>query len=67
MSAHALQITELAPMLRQAGPIYERALVEAELRHPCGTWQAYKRGCRCDSCRAANRDYNRTHPRRKVA
>lgn len=33
--------------------------VEAELRHPCGTRQSYKRGCRCNSCRAANRDYQR--------
>ena len=33
--------------------------VEAELRHPCGTVQAYKRGCRCDACRRGNRDYQR--------
>lgn len=33
--------------------------VEAELRNGCGTYQAYKRGCRCDGCRAANRDYQR--------
>lgn len=37
MSAHALQITDLAPMLRQAGPIYERALKDKTYRrHPVG-------------------------------
>lgn len=33
--------------------------VEAELRHPCGTYAAYKRGCHCVSCRAANAAYQR--------
>lgn len=37
----------------------EARRVEAELRHPCGTRQAYQRGCRCDGCRAAQRDYHR--------
>lgn len=37
----------------------EARRIEAELRNPCGTYAAYKRGCRCDSCRAANRDYQR--------
>lgn len=37
----------------------EARRVEAELRNPCGTYQAYVRGCRCLACRAANRDYER--------
>ena len=37
----------------------EARLVEAQLRHPCGTYAAYKRGCKCDACRAANCDYQR--------
>jgi hypothetical protein len=37
----------------------EARRVEAELRNPCGTYASYKRGCRCDSCRAANREYLR--------
>lgn len=37
----------------------EARRVEAELRHPCGTVQSYKRGCRCDLCRRGNRDYQR--------
>lgn len=37
----------------------EARRVEAELRHPCGTVQAYKRGCRCMACRRGNRDYQR--------
>lgn len=45
----------------------EARRVEAELRNPCGTWQAYKRGCRCEACRAANREYNRAHPLRRRA
>lgn len=38
----------------------EARRVEAELRNPCGTWQAYKRGCRCGACRAANAEYQRS-------
>lgn len=34
----------------------EARRIEAELRNPCGTYQAYARGCRCDACRAARRD-----------
>lgn len=45
----------------------EARRVEAELRNPCGTWQAYKRGCRCDRCRVANRDYLRELARRRAA
>jgi hypothetical protein len=26
---------------------------------PCGTWASYRRGCRCESCTAANRDRQR--------
>ena len=37
----------------------EARRVEAELRNPCGTFASYKRGCRCDSCRAANAQYQR--------
>lgn len=37
--------------------------VEAELRHPCGTIQSYRRGCRCDACRAARRDLARQRKR----
>lgn len=53
-------------------PCHERAhaqarRVEAELRNPCGTWQSYKRGCRCDSCRAGNREYLRELKQRKDA
>lgn len=32
---------------RQSGPV------------PCGTYRAYKRGCKCGLCRKANADYNR--------
>lgn len=42
----------------------EARLVEAQLRHPCGTYAAYKRGCRCEACRAANREYQQV---RRVA
>lgn len=37
----------------------EARRVEAELRNPCGTFAAYKRGCRCASCRRANAEYQR--------
>lgn len=33
--------------------------LEAELRNPCGTWQAYKRGCKCAACRLANAERQR--------
>ena len=45
----------------------EARRVEAELRHPCGTVQSYKRGCRCDACRKGNRDYQRTRKAREAA
>lgn len=32
---------------------------EAELRNPHGTYLRYKMGCRCDACRAGNRDHQR--------
>lgn len=41
----------------------EARRVEAELRHPCGTIQSYRRGCRCDACRAARRDLARQRKR----
>jgi hypothetical protein len=28
---------------------------------PCGTTGAYARGCRCERCRTANREYHRRH------
>jgi hypothetical protein len=45
----------------------EARRVEAELRHPCGTVQSYKRGCRCDLCRRGNRDYQRARKARALA
>lgn len=35
-----------------------RAALEIR-RQPCGTRAAYRRGCRCDGCVAANREYKR--------
>ncbi len=32
---------------------------------PHGTYTAYKRGCRCEECRIANRDYNRIYKENK--
>lgn len=33
--------------------------IDAKRRNPCGTYAAYKRGCRCDECRGANAEYQR--------
>lgn len=58
------RLNEIAKCVVICRACHERAhaearLIEAELRHPCGTVQAYKRGCRCDECRKGNRDYQR--------
>lgn len=45
----------------------EARRIEAELRNPHGTRQRYQLGCKCDSCRLANAEYNRAHPARKKA
>lgn len=63
---------EIAKCIILCDSCHERAhgearRVEAELRNPCGTWQSYKRGCRCVACRAGNRDYLRELKRRKDA
>lgn len=56
--------TEIAKCFVLCRPCHEDAhagarLLEAQLRNPCGTMAAYGRGCRCDGCRAAKREYER--------
>ncbi|HXH87408.1 MAG TPA: hypothetical protein VNI55_02225 [Gaiellaceae bacterium] len=63
---------EIAKCIVLCRPCHQRAhseakRVEAELRNPCGTRAAYDRGCKCDACRLAKREYNRAHPARKAA
>lgn len=41
--------------------------VEAELRNPCGTMAAYKRGCHCSLCRMANAEAQRGQKRPRKA
>lgn len=60
----ARRATEIAKCFVLCRPCHERGhaearRLEAQLRHPCGTVQSYKRGCRCDGCRMGNRDYQR--------
>lgn len=55
---------EIAKCIVLCGPCHKRAhadvrRLEAELRNPHGTYLRYKLDCRCDPCRAANRDYQR--------
>jgi hypothetical protein len=45
----------------------EARRVEAELRNPCGTLAAYKRGCRCTPCRTANAEHQRDQKKAKAA
>ena len=57
----ARRLTEIAKCIVLCRDCHKRAhsearRIEAELRNPCGTLPAYKRGCRCDACRAANRE-----------
>lgn len=35
--------------------------------YTCGTHNAYASGCRCDSCKEAQRDYNQQWRKRKIA
>jgi hypothetical protein len=63
---------EIAKCIVLCRPCHQKAhaqarRVEAELRNPCGTWQAYKRGCKCLACRAANAEYLRELAARKRA
>ena len=46
---------------------FETRRVEAELRNPCGTVAAYKRGCKCGPCTLANRERVREQAARKRA
>lgn len=68
----ARRATEIEKCYVLCRPCHQKAhaqarRVQAELTRPCGTWQAYKRGCHCAACRAANNEYNRAHPPRKKA
>jgi hypothetical protein len=68
----ARRSAEVAKCMVLCDPCHERAhaaarRVEAELRNPCGTYASYKRGCRCQSCRVANRDYQRDAKARRAA
>ncbi|MCT1790601.1 hypothetical protein [Dermabacter hominis] len=51
----AARVRELQQRQRDIGEMLDSSL----LRH--GTNAGYQRGCRCESCRAANRDYMRTY------
>lgn len=64
--AEARRLVEIAKCRVLCGGCHSRfhseaRRVEAELRNPCGTYAAYKRGCKCESCRAANREYQREY------
>ena len=55
--------TEIAKCIVLCAGCHDRAhaearRIEAELRNPCGTTAAYRRGCRCAACRRANADYS---------
>lgn len=65
--SEARRLAEIAKCIVLCRPCHERAhaearRIEAELRQPHGTRNRYGMGCRCDSCRLAQRDYNREHP-----
>ena len=56
------RLAEISKCVVLCGGCHDRAhrearRVEAELRNPCGTVAAYKRGCKCRGCRDANNDY----------
>lgn len=51
----AARVRELQQRQRNIGEMLDSSL----LRH--GSTTAYQRGCRCEACRAANRDYMRTY------
>jgi hypothetical protein len=60
----ARRLAEIAKCIVLCHSCHQRAhsearKIEAELRNPCGTVAAYKRGCKCDACRAANAERNR--------
>jgi hypothetical protein len=62
--SRARRLAEIAKCIVLCRSCHQRAhgearRVEAELRNPCGTYAAYKRGCHCVSCRAANTEYER--------
>lgn len=53
------KIDEILAYFESHPPIYKRPVA-------CGTRQGYRKGCRCDPCRDANRAYGREiHQRRK--
>lgn len=63
--SEARRLAEIAKCIVLCRPCHQRAhaearRVEAELRHPCGTRQSYKRGCHCAACKVANNEYNRS-------
>jgi hypothetical protein len=70
--AEGRRMAEISKCMVLCGTCHDRAhaearRIEAELRNPCGTWQAYKRGCRCSACRNGNAEYLRELAARKRA
>lgn len=66
------RLNEIGKCIVLCRPCHERAHGEArrlaaELRNPCGTIQAYGRGCRCEWCRRAKSEYERNRKARKAA
>ncbi len=61
---------EIAKCVVLCRPCHDRvhAIVRrkvAQRDHPCGTYAAYKRGCSCAECRAANVAYNTAWKKRR--
>lgn len=50
------ELAKCVPVCHTCHSAHHQALRKqlAELRNPCGTAAAYKRGCKCPACKAAN-------------
>lgn len=62
--SEARRLEEIAKCIVLCCDCHQRAhaearRVESELRYPCGTIQAFWRGCKCRPCMDARRDYER--------